>query len=191
MMPIRFNRAICTPPGGGFRLRWRIGIKSDHPSDGGPMFESGIFKAAVKLPADRRAPYLDQACGSDAELRGEIESLSHAHDTSGGFLEEVLVGPDATEDYQPVADTPARSSAPISSWSRSARGGSACFRAPGTPYLIRAFTELAVGTETGARPLSSWETKPARSSLTSRVGDLALRRFVRLSPNHLRHGGSN
>ena len=39
----------------------------------GPMSESGIFKVAVKLPPDRRAAYLDQACGSDAELRAEIE----------------------------------------------------------------------------------------------------------------------
>ena len=53
------------------------------------MSESGIFKAAVKLPPDRRAAYLDQACGSDAELRVEIESLLHAHDATGGFLEDV------------------------------------------------------------------------------------------------------
>ena len=33
------------------------------------MSESGIFKAAVKLPPDRRAAYLDEACGSNAELR--------------------------------------------------------------------------------------------------------------------------
>ena len=39
------------------------------------MSESGIFKVAVKLPPDRRAAYLDQACGSDAQLRAEIESL--------------------------------------------------------------------------------------------------------------------
>ena len=51
------------------------------------MSESGIFKAAVKLPPERRAAYLDQACGSDAQLRAEIESLLHAHDATGGFLE--------------------------------------------------------------------------------------------------------
>ena len=70
------------------------------------MSESGIFKAAVKLPPDRRAAYLDQACGSDAELRGEIESLLHAHDATGGFLEDVPAGPDPTEDYQPIAERP-------------------------------------------------------------------------------------
>ena len=70
------------------------------------MSESGIFKAAIKLRPDRRAAYLDQACGSDAELRGEIESLLHAHDATGGFLEDVPAGPDPTEDYQPLAERP-------------------------------------------------------------------------------------
>ncbi len=70
------------------------------------MSESGIFKAAVKLPPDRRAAYLEEACGSDAELRGEIESLLHAHDTSGSFLENVPAGPDPTEDYPPIAERP-------------------------------------------------------------------------------------
>ena len=70
------------------------------------MSESGIFKAAVKLPPERRAAYLDQACGSDAELRAEIESLLHAHDTACSFLEDVPAGPEPTEDYQPIAERP-------------------------------------------------------------------------------------
>ena len=70
------------------------------------MSESGIFKAAVKLPPDRRAAYLDQACGSDAELRGEIESLLDAHDATGGFLEHDPACPEPTEDYQPIAERP-------------------------------------------------------------------------------------
>ena len=70
------------------------------------MSESGIFKAAVKLPPDRRAAYLDWACGSDAELRAEVESLLHAHDATGGFLEDVPAGPDPTEDYRPIAEGP-------------------------------------------------------------------------------------
>jgi serine/threonine protein kinase/tetratricopeptide (TPR) repeat protein len=70
------------------------------------MSESGIFKAAVKLPPDARAAYLDQACGSDAALRGEVESLLHAHDTSAGFLEHGAAGADATFDYQQSAERP-------------------------------------------------------------------------------------
>ena len=70
------------------------------------MSESGIFKAAVKLPPDRRAAYLDQACGADARLRAEIESLLHAHDNSGSFLDDVPAAPDPTENYQPIAERP-------------------------------------------------------------------------------------
>ncbi len=68
----------------------------DAPAGAGdrPMSENGIFKAAVKLPPDRRAAYLDQACDSDAQLRREIESLLHAHDAAGGFLEDVPTRPD-------------------------------------------------------------------------------------------------
>jgi serine/threonine protein kinase/tetratricopeptide (TPR) repeat protein len=68
--------------------------------------ESGIFKAAVKLPPDRRAAYLEEACGSDAELRGEIESLLHAHDATGGILQDVPAGTDPTQDYPPIAERP-------------------------------------------------------------------------------------
>src|SRR5262249_31368573 len=52
------------------------------------MSESGIFKAAVKLAPERRQEYLDQACGTNQELRREVESLLRAHDASGSFLED-------------------------------------------------------------------------------------------------------
>ena len=39
------------------------------------MSDSEIFKAAVKLPPDRRKDYLDQACGANRKLRQEVESL--------------------------------------------------------------------------------------------------------------------
>src|SRR5262245_55269146 len=50
------------------------------------MTDSGIFKAAAKLPPSERADYLDEACGGDARLRSEVESLLKAHDASGDFL---------------------------------------------------------------------------------------------------------
>jgi serine/threonine protein kinase len=50
------------------------------------MSESAIFAAAVRLPADRRAAYLDQACGTNADLRREVEFLLRAHDATGNFL---------------------------------------------------------------------------------------------------------
>ena len=42
------------------------------------MSESGIFKAAIRLPPDERSAYLDRACGTDAELRKDVESLLRA-----------------------------------------------------------------------------------------------------------------
>ncbi len=51
------------------------------------MSDSGIFKAAVKLSPESRAAYLDQACGTNHELCREVESLLHAHDQPGSFLQ--------------------------------------------------------------------------------------------------------
>ena len=49
--------------------------------------ESGIFKAAISLPPGERAAYLDQACGTDPELRKDVESLLLAHNDSATLLE--------------------------------------------------------------------------------------------------------
>ena len=46
-----------------------------------------IFADAVERPAAERAAFVEQACGSDAELRAEVESLLAAHDGDTGFLE--------------------------------------------------------------------------------------------------------
>jgi WD40 repeat protein/serine/threonine protein kinase len=70
------------------------------------MSESGIFKAAIKLSPDQRAAYLDQACGANPELRGEVESLLRAHDASGSFLREHPARPQATADYEPITERP-------------------------------------------------------------------------------------
>ena len=47
------------------------------------MSDSAIFNAAVKLPADQRTAYLDQACGNDQSLRQDVESLLRAHEGQG------------------------------------------------------------------------------------------------------------
>ncbi len=70
------------------------------------MSESGIFKAAVKLSPDQRAAYLDEACGSNAELRSGVESLLQAHDASASFLQDPSSGSPATEDYEPITERP-------------------------------------------------------------------------------------
>jgi CheY-like chemotaxis protein len=60
------------------------------------MSESGIFKAAVALPAHERAAFLDQACGAEQELRREVESLLAAHDALGSFLQDSALPSPAT-----------------------------------------------------------------------------------------------
>ena len=52
--------------------------------------QSGIFNAVVQLAPERRAAFLDEACGSNRELRNEVESLLQAHDSPDGFLRETV-----------------------------------------------------------------------------------------------------
>jgi serine/threonine-protein kinase len=47
-----------------------------------------IFADAVERPRDERTAFIAQACGSDAELRAEVESLLAAHEGDTGFLEQ-------------------------------------------------------------------------------------------------------
>jgi serine/threonine protein kinase len=70
------------------------------------MSDTGIFKAAVKLPPERRAAFLDQACGTNHELRREVESLLEAHDWPGGFLESRLARLPGTVDEPSVTEKP-------------------------------------------------------------------------------------
>lgn len=42
-----------------------------------------IFADAVDQPLSSRAGFLDRSCGSDADLRRELEGLLHAHESSG------------------------------------------------------------------------------------------------------------
>jgi WD40 repeat protein/serine/threonine protein kinase len=70
------------------------------------MSESGIFKAAVKLPAEQRVAYLDRACGDNLALRHEVESLLRAYEAPGSLLGGRFPEPERTEDYQPIAERP-------------------------------------------------------------------------------------
>jgi serine/threonine protein kinase len=45
-----------------------------------------ILERAAELPAGARRGFLDQECGQDAELRGEVERLLGLHDAAGSFL---------------------------------------------------------------------------------------------------------
>lgn len=46
-----------------------------------------IFDAALREPPDRRAVFLQDACGGDRELEADVRSLLASHDEAGAFLE--------------------------------------------------------------------------------------------------------
>ena len=57
--------------------------------NGSPNREEVLFAAALKLPVELRADYLQKTCGEDAVLRGRIEGLLNAHLSAGRFMEEI------------------------------------------------------------------------------------------------------
>ncbi len=46
-----------------------------------------VFHEALKQEPARRTAYLDEACGDDAEMRTEVESLISSHESDPGFIE--------------------------------------------------------------------------------------------------------
>src|SRR5262245_33091673 len=62
--------------------------------------EKLIFLEAVEIASDReRSLYLEEACGTDARLRAEVDALLRAHDKPRAVL-------DAADHYSPAADPP-------------------------------------------------------------------------------------
>ena len=45
-----------------------------------------LFDAALQHPPEKRQEFLEQACGSNQDLRREVESLLAAHDESSSFM---------------------------------------------------------------------------------------------------------
>jgi len=45
-----------------------------------------IYHAALELASETRAAFLDSVCGSDDDLRREVESLLAAHDKVGDYF---------------------------------------------------------------------------------------------------------
>ncbi len=50
-----------------------------------------VFQQALELPEGARSAFIAEASGGDATLRGELEALLSAHESSGSFLEEPVV----------------------------------------------------------------------------------------------------
>src|SRR3989454_2940928 len=59
----------------------------------GNRSEDEIFEAALQhATREKRATYLNEACGDDARLRERVEALLKAHDQAGEFLEQAPAG---------------------------------------------------------------------------------------------------
>src|SRR5262245_53731352 len=52
------------------------------------MNEQEIFAEALERAADCRAAFLDEACGTDSELRQRMENLLKCHDQGGAFIDK-------------------------------------------------------------------------------------------------------
>ena len=64
-----------------------------------------IFLQALDLRSPReRSAYLDEACGTDAVLRAQVEALLSASERAGSFLEEPAVAPPASDDGPSTSD---------------------------------------------------------------------------------------
>lgn len=52
------------------------------------MSERDIFLKAIDLSVENRRAFLEEACGTDAELRHKVEALFAAHEHAGNFLSQ-------------------------------------------------------------------------------------------------------
>ena len=55
----------------------------------------GIFDAALELPIEQRAAFLERVCDGDAPLRERVEALLRAHDAAGAFMDNPALAPEA------------------------------------------------------------------------------------------------
>jgi WD40 repeat protein/serine/threonine protein kinase len=72
----------------------------------GPNVDS-IFCAAVEIASSQeREAYLDQACGHDPQLRGQVQKLLEAHFQSGSFMHQPAVALLSTVDLPKIQEGP-------------------------------------------------------------------------------------
>jgi eukaryotic-like serine/threonine-protein kinase len=67
-------------------------VLSYHPMSRPPNREVTLFSAALELPIDQRAAYLDEACADDPALRQRVEELLRVHQEAISFLEDNAPG---------------------------------------------------------------------------------------------------
>jgi eukaryotic-like serine/threonine-protein kinase len=63
-----------------------------HTLNTNPDRTESLFAAAVALPAETRARFLDQACAEDPDLRECLENLLRAHDKAEHLLDRPVPG---------------------------------------------------------------------------------------------------
>src|SRR5262245_66665251 len=51
-----------------------------------------LFLHALSLPAGERSAFVADACGTDAQLRRQVESLLEFHDTTGAMPPDIAQG---------------------------------------------------------------------------------------------------
>src|SRR5438045_903491 len=78
-----------------------------------------ILDSAADLPAERRAAFLDQACGGQGKLRAEVESLLLGLFQAEGFLAAPTVGDETTA----AQDSPGKSIGPYKLLEKIGEGG--------------------------------------------------------------------
>jgi eukaryotic-like serine/threonine-protein kinase len=101
---------------------------------------SQLFDAAMELPAERRATFLDDACGDDADLRRRLADLLEASGKAAGFLERPIIpaGPPAARAEPPPQE-------PSSATTATATGGGEAREVIGPYRLLRKIGEGGMG----------------------------------------------
>jgi len=74
------------------------------------MNEESLFHRALEQPPEKRAAFLDTACGADAALRRRLEVLLAAHHDPASFLDPLVASPIDMQRLEATSDSP-RSSA--------------------------------------------------------------------------------
>jgi len=64
-----------------------------HSTEAAWTIVNDLFHRALAEPPDRRARWLDEACGENVALRTEVESLLAAHEQAADFIEHPAVDP--------------------------------------------------------------------------------------------------
>src|SRR5262245_46517396 len=80
---------------------WLIETCGGDAVDANPRKARDVFLAAMKLPAEKREVYLQEACGDDLDLHRRVSALLQAQAEIGSFHE----APSHTID-QPITEAP-------------------------------------------------------------------------------------